>query len=145
MTYNKFKPLTFVYEYDFAVSGGAISTIPLICTPHVGNIMDTTLVIRNITVYVETPATSDGSATVTIGNSVDADGYFIDTFALIGGAAGTTFSSGKVAGALVWDDTNDVALNYKLPSVAGAIPNIVIGTAALTAGKFKVVFDCIAF
>lgn len=142
MTYNKYVPLDFVYEYDFAVSGGAVSTISLVAIP-TPNIMEAGMIVEKVTVYMDTAFTSSGAPTIKLGNSVDDDGYFVDFYAL--GTLANSFQTGKVAGALVWDDTNDVNLNYLIPSLAGAIPKIVIGTAAITAGKMKVVFQVRVF
>jgi hypothetical protein len=139
MGYPVWKPVQFTYEYDFAVSGGAQGNIDLVNKGI--NALSVDTVITGFTLYVNTTLTSGGSATITLGNSADRDGYYVDFFAAA--AAGTVLRAGQAAGALLWDNTNDNELMYKPASAAASIPSITIGTADLTAGKFKVVFDCI--
>jgi hypothetical protein len=136
MGFPKNVPQQFVYDYDFSRDGGAVSDIALTLKGVNGLTAD--LVITDVKVYVSTALTSGGSATVTMGNAGDRDGYFVDFF---GAAtpAGAVINRGDRAGALVWDDTNDHPIDYK-PVSADAAPSISIGTAALTAGAFKVVF-----
>ena len=132
------KELEFKYEYDFAVSGGAVSEIALINQGM--NALESGLVIKDILVYFETTLAGTATPTVTLGNAGDPDGYMVDFFGA--GTAAAVINSGDRAGALVWDDTNDHAIYYKIDSAANAIPTITIGTQALTAGKFQVYFKC---
>ncbi len=136
MSFQKNHELEFVYTYDFARDGGAVSTIPLTCSG--ANAMAAGLVITDFEIYVSALFTSGGSATCTLGNTVDDDGYSVDFFAAA--TLGAVLRPGNAAGALVWDDTNDVQKPYLIPSAAGAVPNLKIGTAALTAGAMKVIF-----
>lgn len=138
MGYQKGKPIIFKYEYDFAVSGGAVSTIALVAKDQA---MDAGLVITNFLVSVVTAFTSGGSATMTLGNAADDDGFLVDTFSAA--SANAVFNPGSVAGALIWDDTNDHIIPYYLSSTANSIPKLKIATAALTAGKMEVYFTCI--
>lgn len=139
MGFLKGQEIIFKYEYDFAVSGGAVSTINLV---EKGQAMAAGLVIKDFTVYVETAITSGGTPTITMGNVADPDGYMIDFFAAATPAT-AVLNLGDRAGALVWDDTNDHRINYYVSSAANAVPSITIATAALTAGKFQVYFTCI--
>lgn len=141
MGYEPFKEHTFVYQYDFAVDGGAISTINL--TNMGVNALEAGLVVEDIQVRVQTALTSAGSATVTLGHAGDTDGYFADIFAIA--SANAALRPGEVAGALVWDDTNDHQISHRISSAANAVPSVTIGTAALTAGKFQVIFKCRAY
>jgi hypothetical protein len=137
MGYQKGTELEFCYEYDFSVSGGAASgNIALVNKGN--NALESGLVITDFSVNVEAELTSGGSAAVTMGNAGDVDGYLVDFFAA--GATGAVLNRGDRAGALVWDDTNDHPIHYKIDSAANAIPTITVTTAALTAGKFKVYF-----
>lgn len=138
MTFPANKFIEFVYKYDFAVDGGAIGAIALRALT---NALEAGLIITEFEMLVEETFTSGGSATVILGNSVDDDGYSVDIFAAL--AAGAVIRSGQQAGALLWDNTNDNELSYKIPSVAGAIPYLKVGTAALTAGKATFVFKAI--
>lgn len=133
MGYQKGKPLDFVYEYDFSVSGGAATDIVLVNKGI--NALEAGLVITDMFIKVETALTSGGSATVTAGDAGDRDGYFVDFFA--DASANAVINRGDRAGALIWDDTNDHPIYYRIASAANAIPSISVGTAALTAGKFK--------
>lgn len=136
MGYPIGKELSFHYEYDFSVSGGAVGSIALVNKGM--NALESGLVITDFLISVDTTLASGGSATVTFGHAGDTDGYSVDFFAA--GASGAVLAPGNAAGALVWDDTNDVKLYHKLASAANAIPRIQVGTAALTAGKFQVYF-----
>lgn len=136
MGFQKYKELEFVYEYDFAVDGGAVSTIAL---RQIGNPMAAGLTIESAAIYVTTDLVG-ATAVVTIGNSADDDGYFADI--MTASVLDTVINVGNVAGALLWDNTNDNELVYVIPSAAASIPKIKIATAALTAGKLKLVFKC---
>lgn len=135
-TLLKHKPITYIYEYDSTVDSKAVGTVDLRLNGVQG--IQAGCVIENVNVFVQTAFTSGGSATVTLGNSVDDDGYMATFFSLA--TANAALKSGQVAGALLWDDTNDAELNYFVPSTAAAIPKLKIGTAALTAGKAKFIF-----
>lgn len=136
MGFEKGKELEFCYEYDFAVSGGAVGAISLVNKGN--NDLESGMIIKDFTVNVETGLTSSGSATVIFGNAGDDDGYAVDFFG--DAATGAVINRGDRAGALVWDDTNDHPIHYKIDSSANATPKIKVGTAALTAGKLKVYF-----
>lgn len=141
MGYEPNKEHEFVYEYDFAVDGGAVGAIAL---RNLGvNGLTSGLVIEDLQVYVETALTSGGSASVTVGNAGDTDGYMVDIFALA--SLNAVLRAGEVAGALLWDDTNDHQISYRISSTANAAPSITVGTAALTAGKMRFVFKCRAY
>jgi hypothetical protein len=130
------KELVFKYEYDFAVSGGAVSSIALVNKGI--NALASGLIITDFMISVETTLAGTATPTITLGNAGDTDGYAVDFFGA--GAAGAVITKGDRAGALVWDDTNDHAIYYKIDSSANSIPTITIATQALTAGKFQVYF-----
>ena len=133
MGYPIGQELDFVYEYDFAVSGGAISTIPLVNKR--ANALAAGLVILDWTINVEAALTG-GATTITLGNAGSTSGYSADFFAAA--TLGAVINRGDRAGALVWDDTNDHAIYYKIDTAPNAVPSVTIGGAAVTAGKFKV-------
>lgn len=133
MGYPIGQELDFVYEYDFSVSGGAISTIPLVNKR--ANALAAGLVILDWTINVEAALTG-GATTITLGNAGNTSGYSADFFAAA--TLGAVINRGDRAGALVWDDTNDHAIYYKIDTAANAVPSVTIGGAAVTAGKFKV-------
>ena len=136
MGFEKNKEIEFTYEYDFDVDGGAVSAIPFRA---IGNALTNGVVIENASMYIVTDLVG-ASATAVVGNTVDADGYFVDI--MTASVLDTVINTGNVAGALIWDNTNDVNLHYVIPSTAAAVPLLTVGTAALTAGKIKLVFKC---
>jgi len=119
------------FDYDFLTQGGAIGPIDLL--PNVSSLTEG-MVITDIYVYVEEALVSAGSHTVTLGNT-DVDGFMAD-FAALAAANNSVIRVGEVAGALVWDDTNDHTLCYRV----GADKSLAlsVGTAALTGGKLQV-------
>lgn len=139
MSIIKNKDVILKYTYDFARDGGAVGDINLTAdvVPAAAG-----LVVRGISVHVATALTSGGTPTLTFGNEDDTDGYLADVWATLGQAAGSTIREGEVAGALLWDDTNDHALEYVIPDAGAAVPSLSIGTAALTAGALVVYLRC---
>lgn len=127
------------YDYDFAKQGGAVSAITLTADL---NGLEENVIVKDVYVVAKTALTSGGSATVTLGNTADPDGYMADIFALVG-ADNAVVNAGAVAGALIWDDTNDHAVHYRVTSAANTQDVILtVGTAALTAGKLEIYFRC---
>lgn len=139
MTFPRNEDFILEYEYDFSVDGGAVSSISL--SPKV-NAIANGIIIRDIEIVVKTALASGGAATVTLGNTGDTDGYLADFFALAN-AAENVIRVGEVAGALLWDDTNDHRLSYAVDSTANNQDLILaVGTAALTAGKLEIKIYC---
>lgn len=127
------------YEYDFAKDGGAISEIAL--RPDV-NTLGEGVVVKEVMLVVQTALTSGGTPTVTLGNSTDPDGYLADIWALAQ-SDNAVINSGAVAGDLIWDDTNDHAIHYRIDDTADNQDLVLdVGTAALTAGKIDVFLKC---
>jgi hypothetical protein len=127
------------YEYDFAVSGGAVSSINLVWKQ--GEPLAAGMVIKDWTIVVETTLAGSATPTITMGDAGDTDGYAVDFYAAA--SAGAIINVGDRAGANVWDDTNDHNIFYKIASAANAAPSITIASQALTAGKFAVYFTSI--
>lgn len=127
------------YEYDFAKDGGAIGNIPMRADV---NGLGEGVIVKEITLVVQTALDSAGTPTVTLGNSGDADGYMADIYGLAG-SDNAVVNSGSVAGALIWDDTNDHAIHYRIDGTANNQDLVLaVGTAALTAGKIDVFIKC---
>ncbi len=114
---------TVVLEYDFANDGGATATFDL------GAFKHKTLVLQGA-VFVETVCTSGGSATVAVGTSTADPDAFMD------------ITSGAVA-ALVDDFVHTETAGTRLVVAANETCILAIATAALTAGKIKVILECI--
>lgn len=117
-------------EYDFAVDGGAVSTITL--RAPAGSILNNEVasgvVVLGGYVEVDTVLTSGGAATVAVQLE----------------AANDTINAAAISGA-PWSTTGRKSV---IPAFTGAASlkttavrniKIVVGTAALTAGKFRVV------
>lgn len=130
------------YVYDFAVSGGAVSTISLV--PQLSWIaLDEGVIIKDLTLRVITAFTSGGTPTVTFGNSSDVDGFFVDAWAAGLQTANSILKPGVLDGALMWNSTVDAITGYRVGSAANTKDVVMaVGTAALTAGKCEIVFDC---
>jgi hypothetical protein len=131
MSIVKGEEFTARFSYDFAVSGGAVSTINLVNKDNItlgANCFITDVYVAELT------ALAGATATVTIGTTGDKDGFFADVVSLLGSQH--ALRAGELAGALIWDDTNDHHIAYR--PAADITPCIEIGTAALTAGKFDV-------
>ena len=143
MGFSKYNEIEFIYEYDFAVDGGATGTIAL---RPLGNAMLADVVIKDLSVIVETALNDAGdTATVTLGpGGGDVDGYLVD-FMTLAESIDTQIRVGEIAGALLWDDTNDHRINYRLSTDVLAVPTLTVATEALTAGKAKFIFTCIRY
>jgi hypothetical protein len=140
MGFNKFQELEFVYEYDFSVDGGGTGAKTLRCLNV--NPMEAGLVLEDVQVYVETAFDDAGdTATVTLGITGTTSGFLAD-FMTLAETVNTPIRAGEVAGSLLWDDTNDHSISYRMANAAAATPIMTIGTEALTSGKASFVFKC---
>ena len=137
MGYPLNKKIEICYEYDFAVDGGAVSDIVL--RNAAVNGLKSGLTITKAYVVIETALVS-GSGDATIGNGTDDDGFFVD---LVATAAGSYSSMSAKGGALLRLSDTDVESELAVKLAADISPELVIGTGAVTAGKFKLVFECI--
>lgn len=136
MGYPKNEQQELLYEYDFSKDGGGTAS-PIALRPLVNGLKEG-VIIRDIEIRVKTALASGGSATVTLGNTGDPDGFMVDFFSLAG-SAGAVINVGEVAGALVWDDTNDHKIHYPIDATAANQDLVLdVGTAALTAGKLEI-------
>lgn len=116
--------------YDFAVDGGAVSTIPL-RNPggsSLGSEIPNGSVILGGYIDVETPLASAGAATVALSSQGAAD--------LL---AATAFDNAIWSGAGRKDIIPDSTGSTAVKTTASRTLSAVIATAALTAGKFRVV------
>lgn len=132
MSFEKNVKQVISYVYDFAVDGGAVGA--LVLRPEGPNKLRPGLLIESLELKMITAMTSGGSATAVIGDGSDADGFFTTIFALAAAAAK------KGDGALA-------AGNFIVPGTINGekvttMPVMTIGTAALTAGKFKLDINC---
>jgi hypothetical protein len=116
-------------EYDFAVDGGAVSTITLrgLNTQSIGNNIPAGSVITGGYIEVDTPLTSGGAATVAVSAESAGD---LTAAAVLGGAPWST--TGRKSLIVVSGATSIKTTVLRNLSIA-------IATAALTAGKFRVV------
>jgi len=140
MGYPRNEDFLIKYDYDFAASGGAVSSISLSSDV---NSLGEGVIVKRLRVIMKTAFTSAGTPTVTIGNTTDVDGYMADIYALGAASADAVINSSAVAGALIWDDTNDHEIFYRIDSTAANQDLVLtIGTAALTAGKMEIYLEC---
>lgn len=132
------------YVYDFAVDGGAVSTIDLSAKAGKSP-LPVGAVVQSVLAWVETAVTSNGSATCEWGNS-DTDGYSGTAIAKATLVANYVHGHAMGAAALLWDNTNDNDVPYYVSSAATGAFNFTINVAALTAGKihFEVVYSLMA-
>lgn len=121
-----------IFEYDFAVDGGAVGTIPLrqVASNIGGSFVTGTEIVDSI-LDVLTPLTSGGAATAAL--QVEAAGDVVAA-AVVTGAPWST--AGRKAGIPVSAVTS-------LKTTAARTPSLVVATAALTAGKFRLVLEYI--
>ena len=120
------------YLYDFAVDGGAVSTIDL----SANNLLPEGAVVLDCWARVITACTSGGSATIAWGPTSDADGYSGAAIAVASFTDGAVFNAAGQDSALLWDGTNDHRIYFEVGATSDDF-KITIGTAALTAGKIK--------
>lgn len=137
MGFPKNKTLEFTYEYDAEIDGGEIGAVNL---RPVGNEMDGGLVVKGATFKFLTEFSTGGSNTMSVGNSDDADCYvpLLQGSAIV---AGFIIYPGIGPAPVVWDDTNDHQILYKIPEGAGT-PVLTIANDAVTSGRFEVTFYC---
>lgn len=107
--------------YDFAVDGGAVSTI----TPAKTVILPNKAIVTNAFVNVLTTCTSGGSATVAINSEGAGD--------ILAATAVASLTAGLIQGVPDWATIAD----YK-KMTADRTVKVTIATAALTAGKMEV-------
>jgi hypothetical protein len=137
MGYPLYEKVDVAYEYDFAVDGGAVSSIALRSLGANGLLSGLSIVKAHV--IVETAIVS-GSGTATIGDGSDDDGYFKD---LVATAAGAYSSMSALGGALLRSSATSIEGEVEQKLSADVTPELVISTGAVTAGKFKIVFECV--
>lgn len=126
------------FEYDFEKDGGDVGTISL--RPDITS-LEEGMIITDIYVYVEKALASTGSGhTITLGNT-DVDGFMAD-FASLAAADNSVVRVSEVAGALLWDDTNDHMLAYRVGSDVKL--DLTVAVEAMTAGKLQVFVEFFA-
>lgn len=128
------------YIYDFAVDGGTVSTISLSAKDGAKE-LPAGAIVKTVYGVVLTAFTSGGSATLTWGNTSDIDGYSGATIAVASLTAGAVFNGWDNGAALLWDDTNDHAIYYRVNAANTLDFSVSIATAAMTAGKMEFVVE----
>lgn len=109
--------------YDFAVDGGAISTI----IPATSPTIPIKAIVLGGTIDITTTLTSGGSATISLGLSAGGSAT-----SFLGATAVASWTAGQLALTPVFTAATFVKLT------AAGRPQLTIATAALTAGKFDV-------
>lgn len=140
MSIKKNELLRKEYVYDFSVDGGATGNLTLKAIDPNGNPLPEGFIVSKCSAYVETALAPTGGE-VTFGTTTDPNG-FLDNIRASYNAQNSIVRSGEVAGALVWDDSNDHEIDYRVPSTAADQAVVMdIGTNALTAGKIRFVVE----
>lgn len=117
-------------EYDFAVDGGAVGALTLraAADDELGNTIPIGAVILGGWLEVDTPLTSGGAATVAVTSEASGD---LVAAAAVSGAPWSTAGRKSLLPAFTGASTLKTTVARSLA--------IAIATAALTAGKFRVV------
>lgn len=120
------------FEYDFSTSTATSAT------PHSFDSFPVGAVIRNMWLVASTPV-SPSAMSIDVGNDDDPDGY-------LGAITGSQSTSGSVASAasqgsaLLWDDTNDHLIPYRINNSDQAVFEIEFDDDP-TQGKFEVMVE----
>jgi hypothetical protein len=128
------------FVYDFDVDGGAQGAINLHAKDGM-SVLPAGAVIRAVRAKVLAQLTSGGAAVLSWGNGDDADGYSGAAAAVAGFTANALFNGHDNAAALLWDDTNDHALEVNVADALDGQFIFTIGTADLTAGRMVFMVD----
>lgn len=146
MSYPLYEKECVVFEYDFSKEGGAVSSIPM-RKLGANALLAGSMVVGAYLVVEEDVASASGS--LSVGDGTDDDGFFVD---LVAAGEGAYTHLGDLGGALLketitlTDESDDiVGQGLALLLSDDLIPEVVIETDAVTAGKFKIVFDVIQF
>ena len=129
---NEMQMLKYVYEFGVDAATGAVS---LRQDP---NPIAEGLVVMGI--QVRFVAAFTGATALTLGNTADPDGYLADFFAF--NALDAVVNSSAVAGDLIWDDTNDHPIHYRIGSAANVQDLVLTITGTATAGQLEVYLFC---
>lgn len=119
---------TYSGEYDFAVDGGAVSTIVLRASPGSQGPLPAGAIIEGGFIEVDTALTSGGAPTVAVQSEAAGD---IQAAAAISGAPWSSTGRKSVVPAFTGATV--------VKTTAQRSPAMVIATATLTGGKFRVV------
>jgi hypothetical protein len=143
MSFETNVPQVISYQYDFAVDGGAISSINL--RPNAVNKLKTGLVITDVVIHIQTEVAS-ATGTAKIGTASNDDGFFKNIVATPVGsysAKNNTLGGDAMVSTVTADAgmASVVAIAKELVANAAA-PILKIETGAVTAGKFKIDFHC---
>lgn len=127
------KVKTAVGLYDFAVDGGAVSTITLRSLGMASNVIPNGSVITGGYIDIQTALTSGGAAT--IGANSEAAGDIVAAATAV-----ATWSLGRKT-VLPADTTGSAAAGTQVKLTAARSITITIAAFALTAGKFTLVLE----
>lgn len=123
------------YLYDFAVDGGATGAISLSSKAGYSSLPEGA-VVRSVVAIVET-AVEGTSSTLAWGNGASAAGYH-GAVAEAALTANSVHNEQDATAALLWDDTNDHQIYYRVGSASNTQDfAVTVGTADLTAGKVR--------
>lgn len=122
------------YVHDFAVDGGAVSTIVLSDKAGVDP-LPVGAIVKRVTMKVLTAYTSGGSATMSWGYTGAVTAYS-GTAVAVASLTANALKNGMGNGASsLWDDTEDAPKDVAVVSAATGAVVVAIAVAAMTAGK----------
>lgn len=139
MSFQRFKPLEFVYEYDHAIDGGLIGDINLRLVGN--NRLNAQTTITGLTVYFLTSITHNSQPAIILGNSLDDDGFFKNFVSVA--TAGNVMRIGDFEGDLLWDKSNKSEKIFKPSSLSEAQPILKVSSFNVTGGKFRAIFNAV--
>lgn len=125
------------YVWDQSVDGGGTGSFDLSGKAGFNTIPDGA-VILDVNFLVDTEVDSSGdSVTIDIGNGNDADGYFSSVSESNLGA-NSVHRAGEVAGALIWDNTNDHYLGVHVSDDSSRKVELTVNSESATQGRIRV-------
>jgi len=123
------------YLYDFAVDGGG-SASNIVLSDKAGSApLPVGAIVTGVTAHCLTNI-AGSSSTLEWGNS-DTDGYSGTAIAEATFTENYVMDHATVGGALLWDDSNDHMIPYRVADAATGAFNFLINVADLTAGKIR--------
>ena len=133
----------FVEEYVYDVTGGDSGGTGEVTLYDKANhrVLPLGSIVLDFVMHVET-AFVGATATMDIGDGDDPNGY-AEAIAVAALTADSLHRAGSVAGALIWDDTNDHLIGKYVTAAADGQISVTVNTAAFTAGKAHIYFMCL--
>ncbi len=124
------------YVYDFAVDGGASGSNIVLSAKSGAQALPVGAIIMDVIAHVVTACVGT-SSTVAWGHSANADAYSGTTIAEASLTLNSIHNGQRTANSELWDDSADCQLHPYVGTADLGSFVVLIGTAALTAGKIR--------